>query len=131
MNKFMKTGLVALIILSSATIFTYAGKPPKTRIIMETREDELYFSMSDTETITYPEIRHVSLSIQARELDLAEGDSFYVIIQLPGSVGSLVLLDDEFHNLEFDTNEWRIGVGLFYLDHTVKVVYYATETYMG
>ena len=41
MNKFIKTGLIALIILSSASIFTCAEKPLKTQIIMETRENEL------------------------------------------------------------------------------------------
>ena len=63
--------------------------------------------------------------------EFGAGDTFHIIIQLPGNVGSIVILDEEFNHLEFDTNEWKIGVGHFGGVNTVKVVYYATETYTG
>ncbi|TFH14405.1 hypothetical protein E4H04_10295 [Candidatus Bathyarchaeota archaeon] len=181
MNKFMKIGLVAMLFLSSATVFTYAKQPATlnlpdlvqsildavllhdsdikaeisdldsdvadlasdvqalqdsvddlegSEIQMETREGVLSCaSDSIRETITYDEIRHVSLTIQAR--NLFDGDSFYLLIQMPGDVGSLVILDDEFHHLEFETVEWIICASHYGGENTIKVVYYTTETYIA
>ena len=95
---------------------------------METREGDLNFDTSTWVTITYPEIRHVSVSILARNLQA--GDTFFLTVQLPTTERSIIFNDEEFHHLEFDTKECKIKVGLLTLDHTVNVVYYATETYV-
>jgi hypothetical protein len=100
-------------------------------VMMEVKEFDFTFTNTDFERIfKYPEIRHVSLSLDTE--GMVDLEHVFIQIKINGIRTTILKMDEDgYHHLEFDTTEWRIQTyARPGLPSNIRVVYYATETYI-